>query len=363
MEIGIIGLPNAGKSTLFNALTKAGAEVAKYPFTTIESNIGVAEVPDQRLHLIAEVVKPQRIIPATIKFVDIAGLVRGASQGEGLGNQFLSFIRNVDAILHVVRCFNQADIPHPYGQISPKVDIETVNLELALADLEIVTRAYEKAKRQAKSSQKEASQRVETLGKIKAGLERGELIRLMFLSEEEKEIIKDLGTLTDKPVLYVANISEEDITNADNVLFGQVKDVASREQAGVVAVSAKVEAEIAELEVEEARLFQRELGLSESGLSKVVRNSYQLLNLITFFTIESSECRAWPIKKDTKAPQAAGKIHSDMERGFIKAEVVFWEDLVNAGSFTAARGKGLLSIEGKDYKVRDGDVILFKFSV
>jgi hypothetical protein len=362
MEIGIIGLPNAGKSTLFNALTKAGAEVARYPFTTVESNVGVAEVPDQRLHLIAEVVKPQKIIPATIKFVDIAGLVRGASQGEGLGNQFLGFIRNVDAIVHVVRCFNEAHIPHPYGEVSPKVDIETVNLELILADLEIVSRAYEKAKKQAKSGQKEAKQRLEALEKIKAGLEKGESIRLMLLSEEERDTIKDLGILTDKPVLYVANISEQDI-NTDNALFEEVKDIAEREQAGVVAVSAKVEAEIAELEAEEARLFQQELGLSESGLTKVVKSSYHLLNLITFFTIESSECRAWPIKKGTKAPQAGGKIHSDMERGFIKAEVVFWEDLVNAGSFAVAREKGLLSIEGKDYKVRDGDVILFKFSV
>lgn len=362
MEVGIIGLPNVGKSTLFNAVTRAGALVDAYPFTTTSQNVGVAKVLDERLERIAAAVSPERVVPATIKFVDIAGLVRGASKGEGLGNQFLGFIRSVDAVTHVVRCFKDGNIPHVEGKLDPLFDIETVNLELALADLSTVEKRIGKVSRQAKGGAREAAAELKLLEKVKAALDQGQLVRDMELSGEEREILFPLNLLTAKPIVYVANISEEDLPDFNTALAGEVKKYAESEKASVVAVCAKLEAEIAELEGEEAKAFLEDVGLTESGLDRLVKASYKLLGLITFFTIESNECRAWTVKEGTKAPQAAGKIHTDMERGFVKAEVVNWADLVSAGSFHHAREQGHLLVEGREYVVRDGDVILFKFA-
>jgi GTP-binding protein YchF len=364
-KCGIVGLPNVGKSTLFNALTNSTkAEAANYPFCTIDPNVGVVPVPDERLYKIAEIVNPKKITPTTIEFVDIAGLVRGASKGEGLGNQFLAHIRSVDAIAHVVRCFRDENVVHVDGSVDPLRDIETINLELVLKDLESVEKRLQKVSKQAKAGDKKARAEVEALEKLKEILERGERIypHLDEFGEEEKRVVKELALLTAKPVMYVTNVDEEGLLE-DNDLVKQVKELAKKEGAPVIKVCAKLEAELAELEGEEKEELLRELGMEEPGLNVVIREGYKLLNLITFFTAGEQEVRAWTIKRGTKAPQAAGKIHSDIERGFIRAEVIRYEDLIKEGSLQACKEKGLMRLEGKDYVVQDGDIIYFRFNV
>ena len=364
LSCGIVGLPNVGKSTLFNAITQAGAEAANYPFCTIDPNVGVVEVPDERLEKLAEIVKPQRIVPTAFEFVDIAGLVKGASKGEGLGNQFLSHIREVDAIAHVVRCFDDENITHVSGKVDPISDIETINLELIMADIETVERRMERTRRNMKSGKKEFVQEMEVLEKIKEALYADKPARSVPLDDEEKKIVRELHLLTMKPVLYVANVSEEEAAQPDdNPYVQQVRELAGQEGAEVIAISAKVEAEIAELDGEDRKLFLEELGLAESGLDRLIKAAYRLLGLQTYFTAGEKEVRAWTIRRGTKAPQAAGVIHSDFERGFIRAEVVAFEDLIAAGSLAASREKGLLRLEGKDYVVQDGDVMHFRFNV
>ncbi|MBR3280465.1 MAG: redox-regulated ATPase YchF [Clostridia bacterium] len=363
MEIGIVGLPNVGKSTMFNAITKAGAECANYPFCTIEPNVGIVPVPDDRLDRLSDMYHPAKTTHAIVKFVDIAGLVKGASKGEGLGNKFLSHIREVDAIVQVVRCFENSNIVHVDGSIDPIRDVETINLELIFADLEAVDKRREKAIKLARTDKKNQVQ-VDALDKLRAALMDGKLASTVTLTDEEKESINDLWLLTSKPMMYVANISEEQLKDAENdpnVL--KLKEYAQNHGSKVIPLCVKVEEELASLDDDEKDEMLALYGIEKSGLDRLITESYDLLGLISFLTSGEDECRAWTITKGTKAPQAAGKIHTDFERGFIKAEVIGYQELLDCGSSAKAKEKGLIRIEGKDYVVQDGDVILFRFNV
>ena len=365
MKLGIVGLPNVGKSTLFNSLTKAGAESANYPFCTIDPNVGVVTVPDERLALLGDFYHSKKVTPAVIEFVDIAGLVKGASKGEGLGNQFLANIREVDAIVHVVRCFEDSNVIHVDGSIDPIRDIETINLELIFSDLEILERRIAKVTKTARMD-KEAAKELDFLEKIKKWLEDGKMAITMELENEDEEAwMGTYNLLTQKPVIYAANVAEDDLANdgADNPHVQAVRKYAAEQNSEIFVICAQIEEEISELDEDERKMFLEDLGLKESGLEKLVKASYHLLGLMSFLTAGEDETRAWTIKIGTKAPQAAGKIHSDFERGFIKAEVVNYQDLLDCGSYAGAREKGLVRMEGKEYVVQDGDVILFRFNV
>ncbi len=365
MKLGIVGLPNVGKSTLFNSLTKAGAESANYPFCTIDPNVGVAVVPDHRLDLLTEMYHSRKTTPAVIEFVDIAGLVKGASKGEGLGNQFLSHIREVDAIVHVVRCFEDPNVIHVDGSVDPVRDIETINLELIFSDLEVLERRISKTSHSVMGD-KSLQPQLDTMKKLKALLEDGKPIKSYEpADDEEAAFISSLDMLTDKPVIYAANVSEDDLADdgASNPMVQQVREYAKKEGSEVYVVCAKIEEELSELDDDEKKEFLETLGMKESGLDKLIAASYDLLGLISFLTAGEQETRAWTIRKGTKAPQAAGKIHSDFERGFIRAEVINYQELLDAGTYNAAREKGLIRLEGKDYVMQDGDVVLFRFNV
>lgn len=363
MKLGIVGLPNVGKSTMFNSITKAGAECANYPFCTIEPNVGVVPVPDERLDELTKMYNPQKTTHAVIEFVDIAGLVKGASKGEGLGNKFLSHIRETDAIVEVVRCFEDGNVVHVDGSVDPIRDIETINLELIFADIETVNKRLDKAKKNLKANKK-YQEEIDLLEKIKENLEKGISARALEFNEDEQVLVKDMFLLTTKPILYIANISEEQIENAENdAMVLKVKDYAEKENAEVIPLCVKIEEELSGLEDEDKQEMLEALGLDESGLDKVIKKSYDLLGLMSFLTAGEPEVRAWTIKKGTKAPQAAGKIHSDIERGFIKAEVVSYDDLMREGNMVAAKEKGLVRQEGKEYIMQDGDIVLFKFNV
>ena len=365
MKLGIVGLPNVGKSTLFNSLTKAGAESANYPFCTIDPNVGVVMVPDARLQVLRDMYNSERVLPATIEFVDIAGLVKGASKGEGLGNQFLANIREVDAIVHVVRCFEDSNVIHVDGSVNPLRDIETINLELIFSDIEIIERRISRASKGAKND-KALAKEVELLQRLKAFLEEGKMAKAFEVEDDdEKVLLESYNLLTYKPVIYAANVCEDDLADdgASNEYVKEVREFAKAEASEVFVICAQIEQEIAELDEDEKKMFLEDLGLEESGLEKLIRASYSLLGLISYLTAGPMEVRAWTINRGTKAPGAAGKIHSDFERGFIRAEVVSYDNLVECGSYNAAKDKGLVRSEGKEYVVCDGDVILFRFNV
>jgi GTP-binding protein YchF len=364
MKLGIVGLPNVGKSTLFNAITNAGAQAANYPFCTIEPNVGTVTVPDKRLDWLSDLYHPQKYTPATIEFVDIAGLVRGASKGEGLGNKFLANIRECDSIVHVVRCFVDDDIVHVDGSIDPKRDIETINLELILSDLEVLDRRIDKTKKMIKADKKYQIE-LDFFLRVKKELDAGKAARTIECNEEEAALLTSVSLLSAKPVIYAANMSESDFKGGveNNAYFKVVKEIAEAEGAGVLPICAETEAEIADMSYEEKKMFLSDMGLEESGLDRLIRACYSLLGLISFLTAGEPEVRAWTIKKGTKAPQAAGKIHTDFERGFIRAEVVAFDDLVKCGTMAVAKEKGLVRSEGKDYVMNDGDVVLFRFNV
>ncbi len=363
MKLGIVGLPNVGKSTLFNAITQAGAESANYPFCTIEPNVGVVSVPDERLDKLAKAYNSEKTLPAAIEFYDIAGLVEGASEGEGLGNKFLAHIREVQAIVHVVRAFEDPDIVHVDGDINPVRDIEIINMELMLSDIEVLNRRLERSKRAAKGDKKKL-QEVELIEKVLETLENGKSARTLDFSEEEEKIVKEFNLLSSKPIIYVANVSEEDVAEEDNEFVEAIREFAKTEDAEVVTISAQIEAEISQLDEEEKMEFLSDLGLKQSGLDKLIKASYKLLGLMSFFTVGPKEARAWTISEGTLAPQAAGVIHTDMERGFIRSETVSYEDLMSCdGDINKAKEKGLVRIEGKDYLMKDGDVCLFRFNV
>ncbi len=359
---GIVGLPNVGKSTIFNALTSAGAESANYPFCTIDPNVGIVQVPDERLDRLAEIVHPERILPTTIEFVDIAGLVKGASQGEGLGNQFLGHIRSVDAIVHVVRCFDDENVVHVSGSVDPLRDIEIIQTELALADLDSVEKKLQRVEKQAKSGDRKLKEESEFYARIKGELEKGVSARHIEVGADECVWMRDLHLLTDKPVLYVANVAEDDLDGA-HPFVAKVRDLAGTEGARVVVICGRIEAEISELDGDEKKSFLAEMGLAESGLDRLIRMGYDLLGLITYFTAGKKEVRAWTIPAGTKAPQAAGVIHSDFEKGFIRAEVIAYRDFIGSAGEAGAKEKGLMRLEGKEYVVQDGDVMHFRFNV
>lgn len=365
MKLGIVGLPNVGKSTLFNAITNAGAQSANYPFCTIEPNVGVVAVPDARLDKLAEMYEPEKYTPATIEFVDIAGLVKGASKGEGLGNKFLANIREVDAVVHVVRCFENDDIVHVEGSIDPKRDIETINLELILSDMEVLDRRIDKTAKLLKGDRKYQSE-LDFFGRVREALDAGKPARSVECTPEEAELLSTVSLLTNKPVIYAANLSDTDFKDGSadgNPYFAEVKKIAAEEHAGVLPICAEIEAEISGMEPAEKELFLSEMGLEQSGLDRLINACYDLLGLISYLTAGKPEVRAWTIKKGTKAPQAAGKIHTDFERGFIRAEVVAFDDLIACGSMAAAKEKGLVRSEGKEYVMKDGDIVLFRFNV
>lgn len=364
MKLGMVGLPNVGKSTLFNALTNAGAQSANYPFCTIEKNVGVVSVPDTRLDELAKMYDPDKFTPATLEFVDIAGLVKGASKGEGLGNKFLADIREVDAIVHVVRCFESMDIIHVDGSVNPARDIETINLELIFSDLEMVQRRIDRAKKLMKGDKKAAVQ-VDFFERLAAHLEEGKSARSFDVTDDEQEFLHDTPLLSGKPVIYAANLCEEDFSSdlSDHAHFQAVKAIAEDEHAAVLPICAQVEAEISDMDEEDKAMFLSELGLEESGLNRIIQTGYSLLGLISFLTAGKQEVRAWTITTGTKAPQAAGKIHTDFEKGFIRAEVIAYDDLMNCGTMAAAKEQGLVRLEGKEYVMQDGDIVVFRFNV